>query len=227
MKRPERFVAERQQTPAAPEPRRGARPAREPKSAAPKSLAPDPAKAPRPARAPAASRPRTARAEVTAADRRRKREERAEVRRFTRSARRRRLGWSRPPRSCVLLAGMVLTAVFSPVLALRTVVVDGTNRLDPAALVDAVDGQLGTPLALLDDDRHPHRARGVHADPQLRHRAGAPGHAGHPCGGARAGRRDPGGGRIPAGRSGGGRHRDDTDPARRFPADRARRRART
>jgi cell division protein FtsQ len=148
VKRPERFDAERQEAPPSPQPRRGARPAREPKPATRK-----PEKAPRPARVPAASLPRTARAEFTAADRRRKREERAEVRRFTRSSRRRRLGWLSAAAIVVLLAGLVLTAVFSPVLALRTVVVDGTNRLDPAALVDAVDGQLGTPLALLDDDR--------------------------------------------------------------------------
>jgi len=47
----------------------------------------------------------------------------------------------------------VATAVFSPLLALREVRVDGTSRLDAADLVDAVDGQLGTPLALLDEAR--------------------------------------------------------------------------
>jgi cell division protein FtsQ len=52
-----------------------------------------------------------------------------------------------------MLAGLVATAVFSPILALRHIVVDGTDRLDPVALADAVDGQLGTPLALLDEDR--------------------------------------------------------------------------
>jgi cell division protein FtsQ len=102
---------------------------------------------------PKPARPRTARAEFAAADRRRKREERAEVRRFTRTTRRRRLGWLSAAAIVALLAGLVVTAVFSPVLALRTVTVDGTQRLDPAALVDAVDGQLGTPLALLDEER--------------------------------------------------------------------------
>ena len=48
---------------------------------------------------------------------------------------------------------MVLVAVFSPILALRHVTVDGTQRLDPSQLADAVDGQLGTPLALLDQNR--------------------------------------------------------------------------
>jgi cell division protein FtsQ len=39
------------------------------------------------------------------------------------------------------------------VLALRHVVVDGTDRLDADAVADAVAGQLGTPLALLDESR--------------------------------------------------------------------------
>jgi cell division protein FtsQ len=53
----------------------------------------------------------------------------------------------------VLLTGVLAVAVFSPLLALREIRIDGTARLDPVALQSAVDGQLGTPLALLDDDR--------------------------------------------------------------------------
>jgi cell division protein FtsQ len=48
------------------------------------------------------------------------------------------------------IVGIVVGAVFSPLLALRTITVDGTSRLQPAQLEKAVDGQLGTPLALLD-----------------------------------------------------------------------------
>lgn len=102
---------------------------------------------------PQPARSRTARAEFSAAERRRKREERAEVKRFTRRARRRRLGWVAGFGVLVLLGLMVGGAVFSPILALRHVVVDGTQRLDAATLADAVDGQLGVPLALLDEDR--------------------------------------------------------------------------
>lgn len=150
MKRPERFDGARQ-PPSQPAPRRAPRALR---PATPTPVAPKPAAAKPAAAKPApASRPRTARAEVAAAERRRRREERAEVRRFTRSTRRRRLGWLSAGGLVVLIAGLVATAVFSPVLALRTVIVDGTSRLDPAAIVDAVDGQLGTPLALLDDAR--------------------------------------------------------------------------
>jgi len=99
------------------------------------------------------ARPRTARAEFSAADRRRKREERAEVKRFTRRARRRRLGWLSALGVVVILVLLVFGAVFSPILALRHVVVDGTQRLDAAQLASAVDSQLGVPLALLDENR--------------------------------------------------------------------------
>jgi cell division protein FtsQ len=75
------------------------------------------------------------------------------VRRFTRTARRRRIGWLAGVLVVLGLAALVLTAVFSPILALRHVTVEGAARLDPAALADAVDGQLGTPLALLDEGR--------------------------------------------------------------------------
>ncbi len=121
---------------------------------------PGPERAPRPNQARGAARdltqparPRTARAEFSAAERRRKREERAEVRRFTRRARRRRLGWLGALGVVTVHVLLVLGAVFSPILALRHVVVDGTQRLDAVTLEQAIDGQLGVPLALLDEDR--------------------------------------------------------------------------
>lgn len=49
-----------------------------------------------------------------------------------------------------MVCGLVVAAVFSPLLALRTITVDGTSRLSSATLQKAVDGQLGKPLALLD-----------------------------------------------------------------------------
>jgi cell division protein FtsQ len=114
-------------------------------------------RAPRPEREPRlldqAARPRSARAELAAAERRRRREERSEVRRFTRAARHRRIGLLAGALVIAVLAGLVAAAVFSPLLALRHVVVDGTERLQPEALVDALDDQLGTPLALLDEGR--------------------------------------------------------------------------
>ncbi|MDP9027445.1 MAG: FtsQ-type POTRA domain-containing protein, partial [Actinomycetota bacterium] len=107
----------------------------------------------RSARTAAPSRDRTARAEFHAAERARKRYERQEVKRFTRQSRRRRLTWIIAAGLLVTILALVLTAVFSPLLALRTITIDGTSRLDTAKLQKAVDGQLGTPLALLDYGR--------------------------------------------------------------------------
>ena len=105
---------------------------------------------------PASREPRpdaAARADLRRAARDRRRFERAEVRRFTRRARNRRIGIAAVAGVIVTLLGLVLVAVYSPILALRTVTVDGTSRVDAALVQDAVDGQLGTPLALLDYDR--------------------------------------------------------------------------
>jgi cell division protein FtsQ len=87
------------------------------------------------------------------AARERRRYERAEVRRFTRRARNRRIGVAAIAGLVVTLVGLVLVAVYSPVLALRTITVDGTARVDAALLQETVAGQLGTPLALVDYDR--------------------------------------------------------------------------
>jgi cell division protein FtsQ len=79
--------------------------------------------------------------------------ERAEVKRFTRRARRRRIGWLTLLAILGLTVGLIAIAVFSPILALREIRVDGTSRLDPDLIREAVSEQLGTPLALLDDAR--------------------------------------------------------------------------
>lgn len=51
------------------------------------------------------------------------------------------------------LIGLVLTAVYSPLLALRQITVDGTSRVAAPEVVAAIDDQLGTPLALIDFGR--------------------------------------------------------------------------
>lgn len=145
MKRPEGFDRAGPQEPA--RPARVPRPPREPRRTGRTARIEQPAKIEQPAR------PRSARAEFAAAERRRRREERAEVRRFTRAARHRRIGVLAGTLVVAMLAGLVAAAVFSPLLALRHIVVDGTERLQADALVDALDDQLGTPLALLDDGR--------------------------------------------------------------------------
>jgi cell division protein FtsQ len=82
-----------------------------------------------------------------------KRAERAESKRFTRRTRRRRVGWLIGLAVVATVVGFIAAAVFSPILALREIRVDGTTRIDPAVIQEAVSGQLGTPLALLDDGR--------------------------------------------------------------------------
>jgi cell division protein FtsQ len=94
-----------------------------------------------------------ARTELRKAARARRRFERAEVRRFTRRARNRRIAFAGVGGVILTLALLVVTAVYSPILALRTITVDGTSRLDATEIVAAVNDQLGTPLALLDYDR--------------------------------------------------------------------------
>lgn len=108
-------------------------------------------KPPRASRRPAPARERVASADIRAAARARRREEKREVKRFTRRARHRRAGLFAAGGVLVLLVLLVLTAVYSPLLALRTIRVDGTHRLDASALETALAPNLGTPLALLDD----------------------------------------------------------------------------
>ncbi|MEY2848848.1 MAG: hypothetical protein RI885_1513 [Actinomycetota bacterium] len=50
----------------------------------------------------------------------------------------------------VVMVALVAVAVYSPLLALRSIEINGTQRIDPARLLEAVDGQLDTPLALVD-----------------------------------------------------------------------------
>ncbi len=74
------------------------------------------------------------------------------MRRFTRSTRRRRITWAVVAGLVAVMIGLVAVAVYSPLLALRSIEIDGTVRVDPADIQDAVDAQLDTPLALIDFD---------------------------------------------------------------------------
>ncbi len=161
MKRPDGF-----DPPARPSPRGAARPltSQRPKpppgELRPQAVAPHKAAPrqpiPRPAPRIPSREPRpdaAARTELRKAARARRRFERAEVRRFTRRARNRRIAFAGVGGVILTLALLVVTAVYSPILALRTITVDGTSRLDATEIVAAVNDQLGTPLALLDYDR--------------------------------------------------------------------------
>jgi len=114
-----------------------------------------PARPQRPAGPERAARPprgerNPARRELRAAAKERRRYERSEAKRFTRSRRRRRNTWLVLIGVVVVFALLIVGAVFSPLLALRTISVTGASRVDAKAVSAALDDQLGTPLALVD-----------------------------------------------------------------------------
>ncbi len=77
----------------------------------------------------------------------RRRHDRDEVRRFTRRRVARRRGWLIGLSSFALLIAFVLVAVFTPLMSVRTIEVEGTSRLDPAAVQEALAPLEGKPLA--------------------------------------------------------------------------------
>jgi cell division protein FtsQ len=92
----------------------------------------------------------SARAQLREAHRRRKRFERGEVRRFTKRSRRRKLAWlSGLAVLGALILGVTLTA-FSPLMALHTIQIQGTQRISASALQSALANQIGRPLPLVD-----------------------------------------------------------------------------
>lgn len=103
----------------------------------------------RPART-AASAAAQDRRKLRKAARARRKFERAEVRRFTKRTRHRRAAWVTVASIVATLAVVLGIAVYSPILALREITVDGTNRVSTEEVTAALDDQLGTPLALID-----------------------------------------------------------------------------
>jgi len=94
-------------------------------------------------------RPLTAR-DVWAAARARRKALRAEVRRFTVRQRRRRMAWLIGIGAVVLTVLGTVAAAYSPLFAVRDIEVVGTSMLDQAQVTEALEGQLGTPLPLVD-----------------------------------------------------------------------------
>ncbi len=93
-----------------------------------------------------------AEADARRAARDRDRAEKREMRRFTRRSRHRRAAWLTLGGIVVTLGVLLAVAVFSPLLALRTIVVEGTSRVPEETVRAVVEPQLGTPLALLDSE---------------------------------------------------------------------------
>ena len=154
MKRPEGFDrgARDQPPPAKVTPIATVKAARAAARAKPAAAAPAEEKVPTP-RASRVSPAREGRALIRRASRERKAFERGEVKRFTRRARTRRRIIIGALVTVVALVGGMLVAVFSPLLSLDTIEITGTSRIDAAEVHDALDDQLGTPLALIDFGR--------------------------------------------------------------------------
>ena len=104
---------------------------------------------PRKRRTPADPAARQARS----AARLRRRAELEEVRRFTRRSRHRRVVWAISVGTVAILLGLIAVAVWSPLLALREIRVVGTSAVNPDEVSAAASSQLGTPLALLNEDQ--------------------------------------------------------------------------
>ena len=88
--------------------------------------------------------------DVWRAARARRKALRGEIRRFTQRSRRRRIVWWSTLGVIVLLIGGSAAAAYSPLFAVEKITVVGASALDPAAIEAALDGQVGTPLALVD-----------------------------------------------------------------------------
>ncbi len=91
------------------------------------------------------------------ASRSRRTREKREQRRFTAHLRRRRRYWITGAAAVLGLAAFVAVGVFTPVMAVREVRVEGAQQIDVAAVQDAMKKFEGVPLALV-DDREVHTA---------------------------------------------------------------------
>lgn len=89
--------------------------------------------------------------EVWRASQARRRVMKAEVRRFTVRSRRRRNIWIGVGAAILVTVVGTAGAAYSPLFAVERIDVVGTSQLDVAAVADALGGQMGTPLALVDD----------------------------------------------------------------------------
>lgn len=89
--------------------------------------------------------------DVWRAARARRRVLRAEVRRFTVRARRRRIGWIVAAASVATLVATTLVIAYGPFFAVEQIRIEGAVRLDAATLEEAVGAQRGRPLPLVDE----------------------------------------------------------------------------
>ncbi|WP_203579236.1 FtsQ-type POTRA domain-containing protein [Microbacterium hibisci] len=89
--------------------------------------------------------------QVWKAARARRKALRAEIRRFTVRQRRRRAVWLGAAASVTFLALGTVGAAYSPLFGVEKISVVGAQQLAAADIADALSGQLGTPLPLVDE----------------------------------------------------------------------------
>lgn len=150
MKRPEGFDPPAEQPPAG-RPQRSPRPPKSPRQDRLEEARSK--KPPRTQRARVRPEKDAAEVSVKAEARAQRKLERTEQRRFTRHTRRRRITRLSVIGVFVALLAILAVAIFSPLLALRTIRIEGTSKVSPTAVQSAVSGQLGTPLALIDQGK--------------------------------------------------------------------------
>jgi len=103
--------------------------------------------------APRAKRQGSSVAVQRATSRRRKKAEKSEYQRFTQATRHRRMVWGVSMGSIGLLILGVVVLTLSPALALRQVVVEGSNRIETSQIEQALGHMYGEPLARVSSDR--------------------------------------------------------------------------
>ena len=96
--------------------------------------------------------PTLRRRDVWRASRATKKTLRREVRRFTARSRRRRWTWIISLSAVVFVVAGSFAVAYSPLFALQKISVVGTSALDPAAVQQALEPQLGAPLASINGD---------------------------------------------------------------------------
>lgn len=147
MKRPSGFTPQRPSTPEHTSPPTRTEPRVDPVAPATSTLT-----EPVPLRTTPRDRPDTVRSPgLREARKERKRVERAEVKRFTAHSRRRRRTWLIAIGGVLGLALLACALAYTPILSVRTIQVEGAERVSSDAIVADLSSQLGSPFPMVDE----------------------------------------------------------------------------
>lgn len=89
--------------------------------------------------------------ELRDAAKRRRQAQREQVRRFTASRRKRLRNWGIGLGSVVLVLGVLIALVTTPIMSVKEIRVEGSDRVSSEKIVAALESQLGKPIALVSD----------------------------------------------------------------------------